>query len=197
MDKCKDKTQIKDLVNKTCVSSDSKRGKELLFLINICDDYPEINKKCDEINKLYRTPFSKLKKNIKKFIVPLSSIIVYNLILILILSNSKVSAKLSSYIYRKFIESNKDLSEFSEIIVKFNRVYDFVKTHGILAPSIFAFSDPENVINALSDKDTSIADSLLNLPGAWKTSPSEKFASSSKLSYKQSITAIDTIFSKI
>jgi hypothetical protein len=187
---CQSKSQIRDLVNKSCVEKNTKRGKELSFLINICDDYPGIHKKCEEINTLYNNPFSKIKKNIKKFVIPVGILIAYNLILIIVLSNPKVSSKIASYIYKKLLSSNKDVADVENIIVTFNKVYDFVKTHSILAPSVFAFSEPDKVMKAMATEN--MTETLLSsIPGGWIESPSESF-----LSYKQSTSVIDTIFSK-
>lgn len=81
--------QIYDPVRNKCVSKKSKRGYQLLHLIDICRDFEKADPECKDINRVYRTKYIKFKKAIKKTIVPLVSIITFNIMIFAALTTSK------------------------------------------------------------------------------------------------------------
>lgn len=158
---CDSKTEILDLRTKKCLKKKSKQGSELSFLINICDDYPAINSKCEEINKLYNSGLVKsFKKGMKKFIVPVSVVLAYNLILLVLLVPVKNREIIVSYIYKKIIESNKDLEIISESMRKFNKTYDFVTSTGAPIYNYFATNTTANILDEIDKEE-------LRIPGGW------------------------------
>ena len=188
--------EIKDIVKGeiSCIKADSKKGERLKFLINMCDKYPNISEKCVEINKLHRGTFHNIKKNMKRFIIPFSTLIVYNLIIILILSNENIRDKLSSYIYSKIIMANKDVQQMGNIVKKFGRIYEFVKNYSMIAAPIFLLGNQEEVLNVIDKNDNSSTEELLSMPGAWNNNWNTP--SPVKLSFNQSKKIVDELFKK-
>lgn len=196
MKTCKE-DEIKDIVKGkiSCIKADSKKGEKLKFLINICDDYPNISEKCAEINKLHRGFFYTVKKNMKRLVVPVSTLLAYNLILILILSNENIRGKLSSYIYSKIIMANKDVKQMGDIVKKFGRIYEFVKNYSMIAAPVFLLGNQEKVLNVIDKNDNSFTEELLSMPGAWNNDWNTP--SPVKLSFKQSKKSIDDLFNNL
>lgn len=181
---CKEE-EILDLRNKKCLPVKSKEGNELRFLINVCSDYKEINSSCEEINKLYNNSiYKRLKKGVKNLATPISVIIAYNLIIVLLLVNKNNREKIASYIYKSFVDSNKEFKVINDSINIFNKVYTFISGDSEAQEKYIASENPSTLFDTFSKKED------IKIPGGWNF---EKSVTPKKISLENAKKIIDKI----
>ncbi len=193
MSSCKKKMQLYDPINNKCYGIKSKKGQDLSRLIKLCRNYKDIDIECDEINKIYLTKYIKFKQILKKIMIPLFTVVIFNLLIFLLLSSSSIRNKIIKFsIKHIYLNDNPALIPLLELIPVISK---FVEDYGAYARSIIfgiSVSDTLKILNSLVvntiNNPILLTDPKFNknvqnlvldfkkeapniLPGAWVNSP--------------------------
>lgn len=152
MNKCNKNIEIYDPSTKKCFLINSEKGRYIQSLVNLCYDNPLISSKCKYINDFYHSHFKRFKHFLKKLVIPILSILLFNIFIVLVLSNSKIRSKIVSYIIKNLtnLASSNPYFTFIDPLINYIPVLkNFINNFQNLTLYSINYINPTDIYNTL------------------------------------------------
>ena len=164
-----------------CMYENTGKAKELKKLIIICEEFQDYDLKCTDINKIYKTTFSKVKKLLNKSLTPIISVSIFNLFIFLSLTNKTVRRKLLRFTLNNINMTAPYAFILEPFIMIIPTILNFLDRYGnifrlaVNGPNLntllglihhFILLVYYNPYNIFQNADI-LAENIQNIPGEW------------------------------